>query len=83
VQVTLGTGLPDSSPPAPEVLLIDAAGAAAMLAISKRHLEDLNREGSVPRPMKLSRSCRWSVTELRQWVQAGCPSRAEWEARAK
>jgi hypothetical protein len=23
----------------------------------------------------------WSVEELRQWVQAGCPHRREWEAR--
>jgi excisionase family DNA binding protein len=75
--------LPAAQSHCPEVLLVDPTGAAAMLGISKRHLEDLTAEGGLPAPVKLGRSVRYSVETLRQWVKDGCPSRSEWETNRK
>jgi hypothetical protein len=31
--------------------------------------------------MRIGRATLWRADELRAWVEAGCPRRAEWEAR--
>ena len=64
--------------PPPE--LIGADGVAAMLGIGERTARRLDVEGRLPMPVKLGGSVRWRLSELRAWINAGCPSRQRWEA---
>ena len=64
-------------------LAVDAKEAAALLGISERHFRDLNSAGRVPEPIKLGKSPRWSVDELRAWLAAGGPARERWDAVKK
>ena len=61
-------------------LAVDAKEAAALLGISERHFRDLNTTGRVPEPIRLGKSPRWSVDELRAWLAAGGPARERWVA---
>ena len=75
----MATEAPTPAPTGPDALCVDIAGAAALLSISPSHLFALRRAGRFgPRPIKLGRSCRFLVVELRQWCEAGCPSAAVW-----
>lgn len=69
-----------SQPLAPERLALPAADTANLLGISLRHLRALDASGRLPRPIRLGRAVRWNLAELRAWLDAGCPPRAEWEA---
>jgi predicted DNA-binding transcriptional regulator AlpA len=40
----------------------------------------MNTAGRVPQPVKLGKSTRWVVSELHEWLAAGCPSRTQWVA---
>jgi len=67
------------APAGPDALAVDIADAARLLSISPSHLFALRRAGRFgPKPIKLGRSCRFRVDELRQWLEAGCPSAAVW-----
>jgi predicted DNA-binding transcriptional regulator AlpA len=68
----------DSAPPP---LLIAARRAAAMCGKSLRTWRSWDAAGWIPRPVRIGRSTLWRVEELREWIAAGCPRRAEWEAR--
>jgi len=59
--------------PAPEV--------AKLLGISVRHVWALLAQGRIPRPVRLGRSVRWNLDELRNWLDAGAPDAATWERR--
>jgi predicted DNA-binding transcriptional regulator AlpA len=62
-------------------LAVDNAGAAKMLGISESHLYALKRTARLgPTPIRLGRCCRYRVSELVEWVNAGCPARARWQA---
>jgi len=66
----------------PEPLAVDIAGAARLLGISESHLFAMQRAGKWgPRGLKLGRSRRFLVVELRQWCEAGCPSAAAWRPK--
>jgi predicted DNA-binding transcriptional regulator AlpA len=69
--------------PPPEVLLVDTLAVAGMLSVSRRHVEDMNREGLMPAAIRIGRAVRWSVLELRDWCNAGCPNRSIWESRKR
>ncbi len=64
----------------PERLALSAASVAKLLGISERHLWALNSSGRLPRPVRLGRAVRWSVSELRDWLAAGSPPRDRWQA---
>ena len=81
-------------PPGPEIglfglpadqgcgpLLLTARQAAAACSKSLRTWRAWNAAGWIPRPVRIGRSTLWRAEELREWVNAGCPRRAEWEAR--
>jgi len=68
-----------NSPPSP--LLVSAKAAAAACGKSLRTWRAWDAAGWIPRPVRIARSTLWSTDELRAWVNAGCPRRAEWEAR--
>jgi predicted DNA-binding transcriptional regulator AlpA len=64
-----------------DTLTVDNAGAAKLLGISESHLYALKRTGRLgPAPIRLGRCCRFLVSELRAWCEAGCPSRSRWQA---
>ena len=65
----------------PEPLLVTAKQAAAMCGRSIRCWWTWNSAGLIPGPVKIGRATLWRVDELRQWTEAGCPRREEWEAQ--
>ena len=62
------------------ILLLGAKGTAKALDLSERQIRKLNASALMPAPLRISGSVRWSYDELRAWVKAGAPARAEWEA---
>lgn len=56
-----------------QALLQTAGEVAAMLNVSERTLWRLNSAGKVPRPVRFGRSTRWKATEVRDWIDRGCP----------
>ncbi len=62
-------------------LLVSARIACAMCGKSLRTWRTWDSAGMIPRPMRIGRSTLWRVDELKAWVAAGCPRRAEWESR--
>lgn len=62
-------------------LLVSADDAAALIGVSPATWHRLVARGATPAPVRLSAGCvRWRVSDLRSWIDAGCPRRAEWEA---
>ena len=61
-----------------EVRLVDARVAASLCGISARFWAQLESAGKVPKPRKLGRRSLWSVSELDDWIAAGCPERGQW-----
>lgn len=73
---------PDDDPmaPAERPLLIDIHALAALLDRSVASLERDLAAGRLPAPVRLGSSRKWRLAEIEEWVSAGCPPRAEWEA---
>lgn len=69
-----GGGHDDSS------LLVDVREAAAMCRMSRAMLYKLHRNGGTPRSVRLGKLIRWRRREFLDWIAAGCPDRAAWEA---
>ena len=61
-----------------EVRLVDARVAASLCGISARFWHQLDSAGKVPKPLKLGRRCLWALSELDDWIAAGCPERGQW-----
>jgi predicted DNA-binding transcriptional regulator AlpA len=71
-------GVPDANSAA---LLIDARSFAALMAVSLATFHRMKVAGKLPRPIELSAGChRWRLAEVRDWIDAGCPCRKEWDA---
>jgi predicted DNA-binding transcriptional regulator AlpA len=62
------------------VVLLDAKALARMLSCSVRHLRRLDALGDLPAPLRLGKLVRWRADEVRDWIAAGCPDRARWQA---
>jgi len=70
----------DTTTPAITPLAVGIAEAAAMIGISQSHLFAMQRVGKFgPRAIRLGRSRRFLVAEIRDWLQAGAPPRQRWE----
>ena len=54
--------------------LLTVRDAAAMLAVSPRHIYRQCDAGRMPRPLKLGSSIRWRRSEVLAWIAQGCPS---------
>lgn len=65
----------------PSQILVTARQAASLIAKSLRTWRAWDAAGLIPRPVRIGRSTLWRVAELQAWIDAGCPRRAEWEAR--
>lgn len=72
----------DAGPEPIPALLIPARFASAMCGKSLRTWWAWDSAGLIPRPIRIGRSTLWRTAELKAWVKAGCPRRAEWESRA-
>ena len=64
-------------------LLVSAKQAATMCGKSLRTWRTWDAAGWIPQPVRIGRSTLWRVDELREWVAADCPRRAEWEILTK
>ncbi len=64
----------------PPAELIDAGGVGRLLVIGERTVRRLDVEGRLPMPVKIDGSIRWRLSELRQWIDAGCPARQKGES---
>lgn len=62
-------------------LLLTARQAAKSCGKSLRTWRSWDSAGLIPKPIRINRSTLWRAAELQKWVEAGCPRRAEWEAR--
>ncbi len=68
-----------AAPPAP--LLLDIATLAVVLARSVPSLHRDDAAGRLPAALRIGGSKRWRYSEIVAWVEVGCPSRTEWQAR--
>jgi hypothetical protein len=61
-------------------LMLNTAGMAEFLSFPAKKLSHLVYTDRIPLPCRLGlgKCCRWSVLELLEWVEAGCPRRAKW-----
>ncbi len=66
-----------------EALTLNAGQGARLLGISRAHFYRLHSAGQVPLPIHLGNAVRWVRQELEDWLAAGAPSRAQWEAMKK
>lgn len=62
-----------------EPLLLTAVQLAKLLGISRRTVFRLTSSAKLPRPIYISRLCRWSHAEIQDWIKADCPTLSEWE----
>ncbi|TKJ32883.1 MAG: AlpA family transcriptional regulator [Planctomycetes bacterium B3_Pla] len=61
--------------------LLKAAEVAKMLNISARHLWRLRAARQIPAPVQIGGSTRWKLRDLVIWLDMGCCSQQEFEAR--
>jgi predicted DNA-binding transcriptional regulator AlpA len=61
-------------------LLIDVKELAGLLSRSVPSLHRDDAAGRLPAALRLAGSKRWRYSEIVAWVEAGCPSRAQWNA---
>lgn len=55
--------------------------AARLCGISERHLLKLDDDGKLgPTALRLGNCVRWNVSEIEEWLNAGCPDRERWIA---
>ncbi len=60
-------------------LVMPARELARLLGVSIRQIWRLSSSGKLPKPLRLGGSVRWSLKEIKAFVEAGCPDRASWE----
>jgi predicted DNA-binding transcriptional regulator AlpA len=66
---------PDVTP-----LVVDAIGLAALIDVSVREVHRLDSMGGIPEPVRFGKCKRWVRREIEDWLNAGTPSRREWNA---
>jgi predicted DNA-binding transcriptional regulator AlpA len=62
-----------------ELLMLNKAELAASLRISLRTACRKLAKGEIPTPVRVGGLPRWPVSEIQQWIKAGCPSNEEWQ----
>lgn len=55
------------------VELVSARELAKLLSVSERTLYRLKSAGELPPAVVLGGSVRWRLSEIRQWINQGCP----------
>jgi predicted DNA-binding transcriptional regulator AlpA len=60
-------------------LLIDTNTTAKLLSITRRTLDRMVSAHEIPPPIRITgRMKRWRLTELLEWIEAGCPHPNHW-----
>jgi predicted DNA-binding transcriptional regulator AlpA len=54
--------------------LMTVQDVARLMTVSKRTVWRMRNSGAVPRPVKILGAVRWKGSDIRQWLEAGCPS---------
>lgn len=67
----------EKQPPAEN--LLSTRAVARILSLSPRTVHRLNSSGLIIKPLRVSGSVRYVQSELMAWINAGMPSRREWE----
>lgn len=70
---------PNAAPP----LMLTADEFAATLRISRAHFWRLESAGKLPAPLRLGRVVRWDRRVVEAWIDAGAPTRQQWEQIAQ
>ena len=60
-------------------LAVDATGVARLLSLGKRTVVAYDQAGKLSAAVRVGHRKLWVVAELRRWLAAGAPDRAEWE----
>ncbi|HCD32043.1 MAG TPA: hypothetical protein DER01_06510 [Phycisphaerales bacterium] len=68
------TGGADAGVEMSRPVLLDVRQVAKMLNASSRTVYRLSDMGRMPQPVKLGALVRWRAVELRDWIDAGCPT---------
>ena len=67
---------------ASEPLAVDIRGVAELLNVSRAHVYGMIAAGRFPiRALRLGRSVRYSVDEVRAWLAAGAPPADKWHTK--
>ncbi len=61
-----------------EPLMVDARALGFLLGFGLRTIRSMDAAGKLPRPLRISHSVRWSLSEIRDWIDAGAPDRETW-----
>lgn len=67
---------PHNTEPSP--IVVNTAELATLLHVSQRHINDMNKEGRLPAPVRFGRAVRWIRSEIDAWLAAGAPDRNAW-----
>lgn len=67
--------------PAGPPLVVDARRLAVMLCAGIRTVRTWDAAGKIPAPVRIGGRVVWRVSEIHDWLDAGCPDRETWEAR--
>jgi hypothetical protein len=61
-------------------LMIDTKGMGEFLGVPSKVVSQLVYTDRIPLPCRLGigKCYRWSILELLEWVEAGCPRRTQW-----
>lgn len=62
-------------------VLVNANELAKMLSVSVRHLWRMKAMGKLPKPVNIGGCVRWRLEEIGLFIEMGCPSVKEFEAR--
>ena len=62
-------------------LVVDARRLAKFLCAGLRTIRSWDAAGKLPAPIHIGGKVVWRLDEIRDWLAAGAPRRAEWQAR--
>ena len=62
------------------IQLLSAKELAGKLLLSARTVWRLRSAGRLPKPVQVGGSIRWRLSDINQWVELGCPAKADFEA---
>ena len=62
-------------------LVVDARRLAKFLCAGLRTIRSWHAAGKLPAPIHIGGKVVWRADEIRDWLAAGAPRRAEWQAR--
>ena len=65
-------------PPENMGLLINSNALSKLLNLSQGTIYNMEKEGRMPVAIRVGKAVRWSLDEIKAWIAAGCPERANW-----